>query len=184
MTELSDYSGPFDPEFGHEKFSKETLLKLLGAYSEYMLRIDGFWYLTVMDKLGNDQAFDFDLKMWERARPYEVGALSKLLNIRGNDVATVMKYIHVCPWMQMYDLNIDLKTSKHAVVTYLNCPTLYLLEKEGLNRERPICQELDAKVFSMTAHYFNPDIRITPLKVPPRTDYNDCCCQWEYKLKK
>lgn len=40
MPELADYSSKFDPEFSHVKFSKETLLKLLKAYSEYIRRID------------------------------------------------------------------------------------------------------------------------------------------------
>ena len=51
----------FDPNFGHERFSKETLLKLLKTYNDYMLRIDGFWYLAVRDKWGNDEAFDTDV---------------------------------------------------------------------------------------------------------------------------
>lgn len=46
--------------------NKETLLKLLKTHNEYMLRIDGFWYLTVMDKWGNDEAFDCDVRVWER----------------------------------------------------------------------------------------------------------------------
>ena len=53
MTELVDYSGGFDPAFSQEKLRKETLLKLLRAYNDYMLRIDGYWYLTVMNKWGN-----------------------------------------------------------------------------------------------------------------------------------
>ena len=68
MSELIDYSGKFDPEFSHDKFTKETLLNLVKAYSEYMRRIDGFWYLTVKDKWGNDEAIDCDLRVWEKSK--------------------------------------------------------------------------------------------------------------------
>ena len=182
MAELVDYSGQFDPEFSHDKLSRETLLKLLKAYNEYMLRIDGFWYLTVMDKWGNDEAFDCDVSVWEKAQPYEVKLISDLLNVRGDDVATVMKYIQVSPWMWIYTYEMELKTPNHAVLTITHCPTLLSLEKEGTGREKPICQELEPKMMGAIAHHFNPSIKVTGLKVPPRTDYSDCCCQWEFKL--
>ena len=71
MADLIDYSGEFDPTFSHENFSKETLMKVLNIYGKYLLRIDGFWYLTVMDKWGNDEAFDCDAKVWEILQPWE-----------------------------------------------------------------------------------------------------------------
>lgn len=183
MTEQLDYTGEFDPEFSYEKLSRETLLRLLRASTEYMLRIDGYWYLTVMDKFGNDEAFDCDLKVWEKAQRFETKTVSRLLNIRGNDVATVMKAIQASPWMRIYEYQIDLKDPNHAVVTYFTCPTLLALEKEGTGREKPICQILEPKMMKIIADYFNPDIQVIPLKVPPRTDYSDCCCQWEFKLE-
>ncbi len=182
MTELIDYSGRFDPDFSHDKFSKETLTRLLKTYSEYLLTIDGIWYLTVMDKWGNDEAFRCDVKVWEKALLYELKVMSEALNIHGNDVATVMKYMQAHPWMWNYEYDIDVKNNDHAIVTYHTCPNLLALEKEGAGREKLICQELEPRGFAMVAHYFNPNISVTPLKVPPRTGYNDVCCQWEYRL--
>jgi len=184
VAELADYSGKFDPNFSHDKLAKETLLKLLKTYNEYMLRIDGFWYLTVMDKWGNDEAFDCDVKVWEKAQLYELKAMSSALNIHGDDVATVMKYLQVCPWMWIYTYDIDLKSPNHSLLTITHCPTLLSLEKEGTGREKLICQEMEPKVMAIIAHYFNPDIKVTGLKLPPRTDYSDICCQWEYKLER
>jgi len=182
MSELTDYSGEFDPQFDHSKLSKKTLLKLLHTYNEYMLRIDGFWYLTVMNKWGNDEAFGCDLKVWEKAQPWEIKAVSKVLNIEGDDVASLMKYMQMSPWMWIYDWTIDLKNPKHSVVTIHHCPTLISLEKEGTGREIRICRELEPRMMEIQASFFNPQIKAIPLKVPPRTDYSDCCCQWEFKL--
>ena len=108
MTEITDYSGRFDSNFSHDNFKKETLLKLLKGYNEYMLRIDGYWYLNVMKKWGNDEAFDTDVKVWEKAQLFELKTISSLLNISGQDVETVMKYIQVSPWMWIYKYDIEL----------------------------------------------------------------------------
>jgi hypothetical protein len=184
VKETADYSGQFDPDFSHDRFSKKTLLELLKAYSEYMLRIDGHWYLTVMKKWSNDEAFECDIKVWEKAQLFETRTISGLLGIQGDDVATVMKSIQVSPWMWMYEYEIDLISNDHAIVTNFTCPTLFSLEKEGTGRERQICQEMEPRLMETIAHYFNPKIKVTPLKIPPRTDYSDCCCKWEFKLER
>lgn len=183
MSEMQDYSGPFDPEFHHSKFSKETLLRLLKVYNEYMLRVDGFWYLAIMQRWGNDAAFECDQRVWEKAQLFEMKTISQIFNIHGNDVATVMKAIQVSPWMWIYQYTIDLKNRNHAIVTYQTCPTLFALEKEGTGREALICRELEPKILGTIAHYFNPAIEVRPLRVPPRIDYKDICCQWEFKLE-
>lgn len=184
MKELADYSGKFDPHFSHDKFSKETILKLLKAYNEYMLRIDAFWYLTVMNKWGNDEALDCDIKVWEQAQLWEMQTISSLLNVHGDDVTTLMKYIQVSPWMWIYRYDIDVKNPNHAVLTINHCPTLLSIEKEGTGREKRICHEVEPKVMGIVAHFFNPKIEVVPLKLPPRIDYSDCCCEWEFRLDK
>lgn len=184
MTELTDYSGPFDPEFSHRRFGKETLLKLLEAYAEYILRIDGFWYLAVMEKWGNETAFKTDVKVWERAQLWELKVMTGVLNIRGDDVATVMKYMQSNPWLNLCEYSIDLKNENHAILTKYTCPTLFALEKEGKGRERLQCGEITPWTFNTISHFFNPKIKVTPIKVPPRTDYSDICCRWEFKLER
>ena len=74
------------------------------------------------------------------------------------------------------------KLAGMSVMTINHCPTLISLEKEGTGREKLICQEMEPKVMSIMAHFFNPEIKVTGLKLPPRTSYSDCCCQWEYTL--
>ena len=182
MKERIDYSGDFDPTVSYDNFSKETLLKLLELYGKYLHRIDGFWYLSVMEKLGNENAFDCDVKVWDRITPWEVKVFRDTMNIRGDDVAAVMKYFQICPWIWAMDIEVDLRNSNYGVYTVNRCPTLLSLEKEGTGREKLICQELEPKAMSLIAHQFNPGINVTPIKIPPRTDYDDCCCQWEFKL--
>jgi hypothetical protein len=59
---------------------------------------------------------------------------------------------------------------------------LLALEREGQGREGLICQELEPKMMNTIAHYFNPNIEVTALQLPPRKGNSDICCQWEFKL--
>jgi hypothetical protein len=181
---IVDYSGKFDPDFSHDKFTSETLLKLLKMYSKFIHRIDATWYLTVMDKWGEDAAFDCDLKVLEKIKVWELDTVTNLLNIHGDDPATVMKVQQASPWMWNFDYEIEVKNDNHAIFTHRTCPTLLSLEKEGKGREMTLCQGIEPKLFNLTAHYFNPNIKVTPLKVPPRKNKNDVACQWEFTLER
>lgn len=180
MTELVDYSGEFDPEFSHNKLTREKLLELLEAYSQYMHRMDAYWYLSVKEKWGNDEALDCDIKVLEKSKLYEVPAICDLLNIHGDDVATVMKYFQVYPWVWIRDHVIDIRNNNYAIFTLPTCATLFALEKEG--REKQQCHVVCTRILSYYASLFNPDIKVTPLKLPPRENKDDICCQWEFKL--
>ena len=183
MSELSDYSGPFDPEWSPEKLSREALLKLVEAYSDYIYRIDASWYVTVKSRSGNDEAFACDRHVWERKlQAYELKMMTKALGIHGDDVVAVMKYMQATPWASLGRRDIDIKGSNHATLTIHDCPTLSAIEKEGNGREKLICEDLTTSLFSKIAHYFNPKIKVTGLKVPPRKTYSDCSCQWEFRL--
>ena len=183
MAEQADYSGPFDPQWSPERLTREALLKLVKAYSEYIYRIDASWYVTVKNRLGNDEAFACDRHVWEKKlQAYELKLMTGALNIRGDDVVAIMKYMQATPWSSVDKREIEIKSSNHAVLTIHDCPTLSALEKEGTGREKLICEDLTTSLFSKIAHYFNPKIKVTGLKVPPRKAYSDCSCQWEFKL--
>ena len=184
MKEMNDYTGEFDPHFSQENLSKEMLLKLLKAYTEYILKIDGYWYVTVMNKWGNDEALNSDIEVWERAKNFELKALTEAYNIHGNDVATLMKYIQTHPWITLSEHKIEVRDANYATLTHITCPTLFAIEKEGSGREKRQCAEVDFKFFHVMAHFFNPQIQVTPLKLPPRDSKEDICCMWEFKLER
>ena len=183
MKELTDYSGEFNPHIEFKDFSRDFLLGLLNAYSGYILRVDGFWYLTVKDRNGDDEAFTCDMQVWERMQVYELEMTCKLFKIQGNDVATMMKAMQMSPWMWIYTYNIEFKGPNHSILTITHCPTLLALEREGQGREQRICQVLEPRMFRIAADFFNPKIEVRALKVPPRKIKDDICCQWDFSLK-
>lgn len=182
MAELADYSGEFDPDFSHDKLSKVTLLKLRETYADYMRTIDGLWYLAAKQKWGNDEAMVLDIKVWEKAMMFELKAISSALNIRGDGVDAVLKYLQCNPWFALCDYDIQRINEHHAVVTERTCPTLSALEREGQGRERLQCRQICPRIQAIRAHFFNPRIRFTQIKAPPRDPEDDVCCQWEITL--
>ncbi|GAG47349.1 unnamed protein product, partial [marine sediment metagenome] len=98
MEKLTDYSGELLPELDPENFSSDTLRELLKLYSKLYMGLDGFWYLTVMERFGNDAALDCDVKVWDRAGRYEMRSVTKQLNIQGNDAVTFLKALQLSPW--------------------------------------------------------------------------------------
>ena len=179
----NDYSGEFDPGFSQEKLSREMLLKVAKAGSDYLRRLDGSWYVTVMKRFGNEAAFDCDVKIWEKFIIYESKTVSQMFGIRGSDVLALVKTMQASPWNWAYDRSYDLIDNNHAVITCRNCETLLNLEKEGTHRYMQICHVLDKKLFEVRAHYFNKSIKVTPLQLPPREKGSEISCRWEFKIE-
>ncbi|MDD5094139.1 MAG: DUF6125 family protein [Dehalococcoidia bacterium] len=183
MSELEDYAGPFSPDVKYEDFSRDMLLELLSLQSDYMQKADGLWYVTVKNRVGDDVAFESDMWVWERAHVWELEQTTKLFKIGGHDVAALFKALQVSPWLRALKAQYDLKNSNYGIWTVLHCPTLIGLEKEGEGREKRICQKWDRKCKQLLADFFDPRIKATALKLPPRKSKDDICCQWEFKLK-
>jgi len=177
---LFDYSGDFDPSFDHGKLSQDGLVGLLAAYSYYIRKLDGYWYLSVMEKCGNDVAYDRDIDVWNKLMKFEFKVASEVMNIRGDGVDSVAKYFQVSPWFWTFKPRLELKKGR-LEVTFEKCPTLQSLEKEGSGREAQICGEMEPELFQSIAHHFNTKMKVIALKLPPRKSADDVCCRWEFR---
>ena len=183
MTQLNDYSGELRPDLKFSDFSHSALADLLALYCKLYMAMDGFWYLTVKEKISNEEALACDIQTWEKACKYEMAKITKQLNIQGNDVVALMKAIQVTPWMRQTQFEIEVKDENNAVLVVTHCPTLIALEKEGEGRENEICNMVDQKLFKYYASFFNPDIEVKSLKLPPRKSKDEICCRWEFRLE-
>ena len=182
MERLSDYSGELLPELDPEDFSSETLRDLLRLYSRLYMGLDGFWYLTVMEKFGNDAALDCDIKVWDRAGRYEMKNVTKQLNIQGNDAVAFMKALQLSPWYWTVKSRVEIVDPNTAILTVTDCPTLNALEKEGSGRENEICKIAEPIILRAYASFFNPDVEVTCLQSPPRESQDDIACKWQFKM--
>ena len=182
MNGLRDYSGELNPNIKFEDFSKDVLLELLKLYSRLFLAIDGFWYLAIKERGSNEEALLCDIWVWEREVKYEMERLVKLLKIQGSDVIALIKALQISPWIHNLGYNIEIINKNDAVLTITRCPTLEALEKEGERREETICKLVEPVIFKKYAEFFNPNMKVRYLKLPPRRSKEEICCQWEFKV--
>ena len=182
MNGLRDYSGTFNPKIRIEDFSKDTLGKLAKLYSKLLIGVDGFWYLAVKENLSDEMATACDLWAWDKYIRYEISHLTRLLNIKGTKVVSLLKAFQFSAWLQNCQYKVEAKDDNFAVLTIAFCPTLSALEREGEGREKKFCESVEPSMFKMYANYFNPDIEVRPLKLPPRKSKKEICCQWEFRM--
>jgi len=181
---LFDYSGDFDPSFDYGKISQEGLVGLVHTYSDYIRKLDGHWYLSVMNKCGDDIAYDCDIAVWDKLMKLELKIASEMMNICGNGVESVAKYFQVSPWFWTFKPRLELKGEDCLEVTFDKCPTLLALEKEGSGREAQICRIMEPELFETIAHHFNPKMKVAALQLPPRKNVDDVCCRWEFRVER
>lgn len=182
MSQLTDYSGDFKPDLKPGNFTPEAMEGLLLVYSRLYRGIDGYWYLAVKERAGNDMAFACDLEVCEKQCRNEIQKLTRQLNITGNTLEAMLKTLQVGPWSWNVTADFELKSAKHAIMTVSKCATLEALEREDKGREKDICNTVEMLINKTYAHYFNPDIEVIPVQVPPRKDKTGICCQWEFVI--
>jgi hypothetical protein len=183
MKELTDYAGDFNSQIRLEDFSKETLAQLLRAYSRLFMAVDGFWYLSVMQKVDEAKATECDLWVWEKHSRYEMQRIREVLKVKEKDVPAFLKILQFTPWMQNIEWEINIENSRHATLTIARCPTLEALEKEGKGRDGTFCRAVEIPMMLMYVKNFNTEMEITFPVLPPHNNRGSICCQWEFKLR-
>ena len=182
MKKLSDYSGEFLPNVKLSDFSPDTLAELLKLYARLYIAMDGIWYLTLKERVGDKEALACDIQVWERTPKYEMARIKRQLKIRGNDIVALMKAFQLCPWCLLMKFDIEIRDKNSALFTVTYCPTLDALEQGGKGRENEICNIVEPRIMKAYASAFDPDIEVKCLKSPPRKSKYDICCQWEFRL--
>jgi hypothetical protein len=195
MAEAKDYSGEFNPNLRLTDFSKEALIKLLISTSKAYLGVDGLWTTMMRGKVGDRAAFDLDKEMWfSKGLEHDIKRTVEPMNIEGHDIATLFKYWQVCPSFAVAytgpppdfrpNVHFELKNKNHGIMTVERCFSLEYFER---HQDGPLqklaCEEIDLPAWEWLAHRFNPNIKVRPLKMPPRKGEDAIACQWELTLE-
>ena len=190
MVDLDDYSGDYNPDISFKDFSKETLIKLIEAYQITFIGLMGMWNNVNRRRMSVEEAWDLDADVYEeQVRKFEIPLVTQAMGIKGNDVATMLKYFQMCPdgaRKGLYEFDVDVKNNNHAVVTFTRCPSLFYYEKqESLKDIECLCGPggCEDRAFIEICKNFNPKMKSRALKIPPRKSKDDICCIWEFKVE-
>jgi hypothetical protein len=186
MEELQDYSGNLRPDVTMEDFSKEALTRMWRVGGKMYIGLEGNWFGLIKERYGEDTALELDAEVWRRQTPLEVRQCRRAMNIQGNDVASLLKHLQIDPgsagiWP---DYEVELKDENRGVLTVKRCLALEHFERHGQTRMiKHTCEVLDGEGFEDTARLFNPDMKVTAVKLPPRNGPDEIACQWEFRLE-
>jgi hypothetical protein len=189
VKELKDYSCPYKEDLRFEDFSKDFLIKLLYAWQMAYLRLNAFWYQTVTEKYGSEAGDDCNLKVWLTVGERVVPKFAKVGNFQLNTVVDNLKLCQLVPetnvGSEYFDGKIDIKNENHIVTTTNKCRILDTLEKVAPEKIEYFCHVMEGQVLE---RYFrspkNPNVKVTPLKLPPRRSPDDICCKFDIKAIK
>ena len=183
LKKFDDYSGDLIHNLRPTDFSHEALEKLITTYARLYMAMDGFWYLTVMERSGNDEAAACDIKVWDKLASYEMKHLKRAFNIEGDQVLTLLKCFQLTPWAWNLKTEFEIFNNNHGIMKVLHCPTVDVLEREGKGREDSQCNIIEVSINQAYARAINPGIKVTRLTSPPRKNKVDPYCTWEFKLE-
>ena len=184
MRDLKDYSGPFIPDLKRSDFSKEALVRAWEATSRCFVMIDGLWYTLIKEKYDEATAGKLDREIWEKMTWREIPAIQEALNIHGNDVEALFKVYQTIPdSVGVLEMKFELFNKNHGIYTITNCRALKHFEKHGKKELQETACGIDIWAFADTAKHFNPKMKCTNLKLPPRKDPSEPACAWEFKIE-
>ena len=187
MEELQDYSGKFVRGLRYQDFSKDQMAKIICEFGRLYELIDGLWFTNATKALGIEKSWELEQKVWKDIPRHVIDGVSKIANIKGNDVATCLKMIQLDPCFTpgLYEYDLYFKDKDDALMTIYRCPSLLYFERAYPHMVAPLCQVLEVKAFEDYAHRFNPAMEAKPLKLPPRKSPDDMpVCIWEFKIPK
>ena len=166
-----------------ESLSRGELIDLVKLSSRMILALDGFWYLSVKELAGNDKALDRDNWVWDKVMKFYLSELARLLGVQGRDVADYMKVMGPRPEGLVLEEKVEVLNRNDAIRTVTHCPTIAALEKEGEGRDAVHCSATCSAMRVKHSKLFNPAIKVTCLKIPPRKSKDDIFCQFEYRIQ-
>ena len=185
MEDLEDYSGEFRRNLRLDDFSKAALVRLWQAAGKLYVGLDGIWYSLIRERFGEDMARELDAEVWRRETALEVGRVREALNIWGDDVASVLKFIQTDPGGGAIfpEFECELKDKNYGILTIRRCLGLEYYERHGEREmQKHACEVLDVEGFQAAAGLFSPRIKVRALKLPPRKSADEIACQWEFRL--
>lgn len=146
-----------------------------------MWTVDGLYYLFIEEKFGTKEATEIDRKVWEVMGKMEARKIKELLDIKGNDIPTVMKALSYSGWsMDLEDKEIDIKKDK-GIVRNISCRVQNTRLKKGLSEFG--CKPVRWGFLKAFAKEFNPKIHVECVVCPPDEHKDDLWCEWIFSIK-
>lgn len=162
-----------------DQFTDGQLRDLLKTFARLYQKIDGQWYVGLMEQHGNEAAFERDLWVWDKVTKYEVNILREALGLKKDtSLQSFVNILMVSPMTMATEYRYEPLPNGSVRLIFSYCPILAGMEKEGKGREKKHCNEVDVRIMDSYARAFGADLSLIPVRLPPRTERSGPCCEW------
>ncbi len=187
MGHARDVFSSYDPTTRLEDCPADFLAKLAREYARSYLAMDGIWNGSVTRRVGENEAMECELVVWQRMANYLLPRIAGLLGIElpVTDLVEALRVWQITPDQvvpDVYTIEYDIKNRYHVVGTVTKCATLDRFEKNAPGMIKTLCHGVEVAAVVAQCQILHPRMGVTPLKLPPRANPGDVACQWEYKL--
>lgn len=189
--EMDDYSGPFQGRINLDSFSKEGLKKLVRIGGSIYGTVNRQWYLAVAEEFGEEVADRLHHKVWFApggAGDHENDIISSMMGFGDQTEMTTGLKVWQCLPAMIEDMELTF-TQISDTEWEMHTPRCHVPEAgEAGGPElmrymtQKICGHLELFGFRHGMARWNPNIRIDPIKLPPRADKSEPHCRWRITL--
>ncbi len=184
--EVDDLSGLYYPHLTHANFSKTFLIKMIHAWQYAWLAMNDGYYVTVRMRYGSAVADACELGAWTRVAEKINRAKQRYVKVANTGLNTVtdsLKLLQLAmdSTMGYFPAKYDIKSPNHVIVKIEKGSTPDYLDNAGIPRTPPMYHQGGVPI--MEKYLVNPKIKVTPVRVPLRNEYDDVDCEWELRLE-
>lgn len=183
-----DYSGVFSAGLDAGALTKAELVRWVLGSHEYLLQCIEAWATQLTVRYGLDTMFDIQFTLWgDTVLPGAKKLKEHYFGITGSTVADWMKDLQIDATAlpgKAFDLTFEMPEPDVGIMTFNRCVAVDQWEAMG----RPDileknCHSTCPKSMIVTTKFYDPNMKVDILAIPPRVDEGDVCCKWRFSMR-
>lgn len=182
------YTGLFTPPMDWSDRSKADLVRWVLGSHEYLLQCIEAWATQITVRYGLDVMFDIQYTLWgDTVLPGAKRLKEHHLGITGSSVADWMKDLQIDATAlpgKAFDLTFEMPEPDVGIMTFNRCVAVDQWEAMGRSDIlEKNCHSTCPKSMIVTTTYYDPDMQVEILAIPPRAHEGDVCCKWRFSRR-
>ncbi|MGQ9759552.1 MAG: DUF6125 family protein [Candidatus Methanomethylicaceae archaeon] len=145
--------------------------------SKNLLTLDGYWFLSIEERYGQDVAIEIDKKAWEGFGASEARRIKKFLNITEGTLEELAKALHFISLAPASATSVERRNNR-VILNIKACRPQTARLKSG--RGIFPCKPVGIVHLSAFARTINPKFQVRCLVCPPDEHPPDLWCSWEF----
>ena len=182
------YRGLFTPGPETAELSKEELVRWFLGSHEYLLQCIEAWASQLVVSDGLDEMFDIQYTLWgDTVLPGVKKLKESYLGITGDGVQDWMKDLQIDATAlpgKAFDLDFEMPEDEVGIMSFNRCVAVD--QWEGMGRPDILeknCHSTCPKSMIVTTTFYNPNMKVDILAIPPRKHEGDVCCKWQFSMR-